>query len=176
MAKIFPYISKRKLSRDMVYPLKFKELEACFSKRSAQNIYLACQFNDTQAYFQEDRDRQAEDGRYILCELRYNPEVESIYYEQGFLPRQEQSLPVLIAQVYAIPVDILHRVGGLLRTSLSGIVMQQLDLLTAAGLTVDHWHLDVWLLSNEYMVECRTARGKYPTIQTIRIPLKANTG
>jgi hypothetical protein len=154
MSKIIPRIYKNKIGKELRYPIKYTDLEACFLSRSTDDVYLDVYFTDRQAYWKTNREQLEAEGRYNLVEIDYDPEKPDFLHSNA--PWQDIEDPIVVhIQVYAIAHSVAVTCC-LERTRLRSILSDQVHKLMPGGLPSQRWRLRVVLLAKSRLLECTT--------------------
>jgi hypothetical protein len=145
MAQIIPSIHKRKLPKELHYPVKYSDIEACFLENPS-DLWLDVFCWWSQAVGRRFRgDFQPED-EYPLLILSYDPDY------QGF-PWQDLANGYRVqATVGAVPRKVSAAVG-LVRPVLQSTLANQVRKLIPRGIPCDRWQLHGNLLTRQRALE-----------------------
>lgn len=169
MAKVIPRIHQYKLSEDLVFALTYADIEACFSSRSKQDVYLDVVLQDKQLSDKKIRDRLEAQGIYQLIKLKYDPSNRLVTaWEWANGPWKDAKNPIIIeVWVYGCPRKLCASVG-LARPVLQKILLGELQkLLPKRARWTKQKKLTLRLLAKESAVECTSTAWEEPGGQPV---------
>ncbi len=151
MSNIIPQIYKHKLPKELLYLVKYADIEECFSDCSTENVYLDVRFHHHQTYWKESREQLTSEGKYNIIRLNYSPDAKNVFPSS---PWQGVENPTVVnISIYAVPLNIL-KISELDRVRLRRILVEQIQKLTPNNLFSDRWNLNITWLVKMGLLEC----------------------
>ena len=150
MSKIVPVIYKYELPKELLYPLKYSDIEACFLGRSAGDIYLNVHFWYHKGYAKDIGNKLEYTSQYQIVRFNYHPEVRSFYNSPW---RNVENPTVVSVTINSIPGDVAKK-SGIDRKMLRQLIFEEVGKLIPKGLPCDRWHFQVTLMAKTARLEC----------------------
>lgn len=155
MAKIIPKIHEYALPGELVFALKYTDIETCFLSRSKRDVYLDVVFQDKQFSDKKIRDRLEAQGIFQLLKFKYDPTNRLMTaWEWANGPWKDVKNPTIIeAWIYGLPRKLCLSVG-LGRPTLQNILSGELKKLLPKAEPWGQKKLTLRLLAKDRAVEC----------------------
>jgi hypothetical protein len=157
MPDVIPHTSiKYQLSKGLSYLIKSSDFETCFAGHNDGDVYLDVHFSHHSAYWKEDRDGLATEGRYHLVWCSYYDSV-LVPWQSG--PWKDKNNPiVVICESIAAPLDVINS-AQVDRNVIRRVLLQEVDKLADQGLFTHFWRLRLNLLLKTKQIECISSKG-----------------
>ena len=146
MSKIIPHIYKDKLPKELLYPVKYSDIELCFLGRSTNDVNLKVFFHPYQNYWKEERERLEFEGYYKIITFSNTPVAPQIR-------RDVEDPNAIWIRIYAVTHNVVNT-SELNRVMLRELLVEQIHKLTPNGLPCDRWHFEVTLMAKAGLLEC----------------------
>lgn len=162
MYRIIPHIYKRKLGRELYFPLKYTDFESSFLTRIDRDVHLDAWFHAHHSNCMTKRSRCWRDKDCTLVSLIYSLGDRFRYW-----PAEELADSVVVrCRIYALPISLAKDVG-LTRSELRKAVAGALDKIAAGGLFNRRWQVTARLRIRERLLECVSVAWKHTTPITL---------
>jgi hypothetical protein len=163
MFRLIPHIYKRKLGRDLYFPLKYSDLESYFLEGIDRDVHLDVWFQTNHSHWMSKRYRPWRDEDYTVVSLTYSPGDRFRYWSAEELLNST----VVRCRINALPVELAKDVG-LTRSELRKTVGGALKTIAVGGLFNRRWQVTARLRIRDRLLECGALAWKHVTPITLK--------
>ena len=159
MSVVIPHIVKQKVGHGLWYPIKYSDLESCFTSRIEESVHLDVYFQANHPYWLEKKWQRWRREDFVVVDLTYRPRDRFRRWD-GLT--ESPDAVVVRSRVHALPHELTDKVS-FTRALLGKSVSKAVTALAESGLFKRRWQVTTRLLIRDRLLDCTSLVWKHVT-------------